>query len=218
MKARDWFILTFTFIVGALCGMYLYVTSFKPIYEDDDLAGEIEAGELNIIGVQYGGYVVEGYIYPSFRVNADGSYDAVNSDDSGEKISGKLPKSLFENLSSTIAGTNLNNLSEPLATNRCDAYENGPVQYEYNIVFDNREYTLDTCLTNFDNSSTLGKTLLEVWDYIDSPDEYRISVKNSPDTNVGAADENSTEPRPRSTWSIGSYFENGFRNAGFQDN
>ena len=34
MKLSDWFITIFTFLVGILAGVYLYIFSFAPIYEE----------------------------------------------------------------------------------------------------------------------------------------------------------------------------------------
>lgn len=214
MKARDWFILTFSFGIGAFCGLYLYVTVFKPAYDKDTLPEEIAAGDLSIIGIEY----AEGSENPAyFRVKEDGSFDYIerNSPDD-EKMTGNLPDDLFNRLINGVGEADLENLSlgniSP-DTNVICAGAGGETNYEYNIVYEEVEYTLDTCVTNFSNDTALGQTLEDVWQYLESPEEFRVSVQNSPDLN---GVENAGEKKS-SAWTLRAYFERGFEEAGFQD-
>lgn len=209
MKIRDWFILIVTFLVGAFCGVYLYVTSFKPNYEPDDLP-DTRVGELSIIGIEYASLSDSP---ASFRVKDDGTYDYIrrNSLDE-EKIEGELPKALFNQLVNEIAAADLETLSEAGAgvdTNVVCAADNLPTNYEYNILYKEQEYTLDTCVGNFSNDHPLGETFLEVWEYMADPENFTISVSNSPDTSA---------PPDRSVWTLKGFFERGFEEAGFQGN
>ncbi|MDC1205639.1 hypothetical protein N8083_02210, partial [Candidatus Pacebacteria bacterium] len=186
MKPRDWMILFFTFAVGLLSGMYVYVTSFKPIYEEKNGVDTIPTTlVLSIIGVTYGGMTPDNYNHPTFKVNVDGSYSYfAGGSTKSEKTTGTLPKSLFNTVASIIETSDLEALSTLVPNKECALYADG-IETEYNIEVEGVEYELDSCATDFDNDSELGNALSEIWKYVDEPNTYKFSISNSPSTDTG---------------------------------
>ncbi|MFT5037096.1 MAG: hypothetical protein ACI9VM_000671 [Candidatus Azotimanducaceae bacterium] len=206
MEVRDWVTLITTFIVAALSGMYFYVTTFKPVYVEQ--SGDTDTAfstELNIIGVTYGGFVPQDYIHPTYRISANGSYDYfAGGTTQTENIEGKLPKDLFKAIKGAIATADLEALARPVSDKNCASYADG-IEYEYNITVDGVSYVLDTCKTAFENRTELGRALLEVWTFAYEPTEYRFSIANFPSA------ESDDFP------SLRGYFEDGFKEAGFEE-
>lgn len=199
MTLRDWLILTFTLIVGILSGMYLYATAFKPVYIDDaPLASEEANQDFRVDGFQYGGLNANS---PSFRVLGNRTYEYFPGGNTpGEKITGSLPNRLFTALTSAVENADLLVLQESTRKTDCPSFADG-TDYEYTVERNGAEFALDTCTTRFENSSQLGQILLEVWRYLDAPDEYRFSISNMPMSDTEGS----------GTWrGLRGYFEDGF--------
>jgi len=182
MTARDWFILFFTLVVGMLAGAYFYVTAYAPNYVSNDVPEkELSASEFSIIGAMYGGMVAN-FIHPSFDVAGDGSYSYYPGgvDDSKEET-GELPRKLLDALQSALVASDLVTIARPAEPDKtCVSYADG-IEYEYFVEVKGIEFELDTCQTAFSNDTELGKTLLEVWRFMENPNEYRFTITNNPD-------------------------------------
>ncbi len=206
MKARDWFILIFTFVVAFFCGMYLYVTNFKPNYDATDVPDAAVTGDLGVIGVRYG------EAGASFRVREDGSYDYIAAGESAERASGELPGDLERALARAVAAADLAALAEP--SGRTDCVES-TTDVEYNIEYQAVDYSLDTCTTVFSHATPLGEVLLEIWKFVENPDAFTLSISNSP----GGLDTPDSEAAEEygSSWTLRGYFERGFKDTGFRE-
>jgi len=173
MSGQDWFLFILTFITGVMAGMYVYILSFKPTYIPDDLnSNEDVAAEFSVVGKVYGGQVSNGYISPSFRITADGSYAYVpggEGSDALEPVSGKLPNGLFRDVVSATDKNTLINSSEPINKESCRSYSDG-LDYQYRIVLDNNQYEVDTCRTTLSYDAELALVLDAVWNYLANPD------------------------------------------------
>lgn len=201
MEIRDWFILIFTFFVGILCGLYLYVTVYKPTYEFDTVATQDETRDFSVSGEMYGGCIE---CPKRFKVLSNQSYRyLVNDVRTGRESdsSGTLPDTLFDAVAALATEATLQGASRPQNRGTCMSYVDG-IDYTYTIVRDGVEYVLDTCTTSFDTQSTLGKTLNHIWNYMDAPNEYRFTITNVPTDN---------EDR----WSVRQFIEKEFEDAGF---
>ena len=73
MELNDWVMLCLTFVTWAFIGMFIYVTSFKPVYAPDDLPDGDLAEEYSVIGRAYSGEISRGE-QPTVRLRSDGSY------------------------------------------------------------------------------------------------------------------------------------------------
>lgn len=214
MKARDWFLVTFTFFVGVFCGVYLYVTAYQPNYKSDESTGTALASDFNVIGFAYGTRVSES----SFRLQEDGSYTYI-ADESNidERESGELPQSLFNAVSRAIAASDLDAMAAPVERDDCDSFTDQG-DFEYDIEYEGESYTLDTCLTDFAKDSNLAEALAAVWRYLANPDDpeaANFTISNSP----GGLDTPDSDAAREygSGWTLRGYFERGFQESGFQD-
>lgn len=173
MSGQDWFLFILTFMTGLIAGMYVYVLSFKPTYLPDDLNNnEDVASEFSVVGKVYGGRVSNGYIRPSFRITADGSYAYIpggEDPEALEPVQGKLPRALFNDVVSASDERTLTDASEPVNKQSCSSYSDG-FDYQYRIVVDNNEYQVDTCRTTLGYDDELTIVLDDVWDYLANPD------------------------------------------------
>ena len=127
------------------------------------------------------------------------------------KSTGTLPDDYFAAIEEAISNADLLTLAARAVNKNCASFADG-LEYEYTIDVGGQEFVLDTCLTQFENSSELGRILGEMWGYAESPDQYNfsISVTNMPGSgsnNLGRDDVN--------TWTLRSFFENGFKDSGF---
>ena len=182
MEIRDWFILISTFLVGVMSGMYFYTTSYAPRYDERDLFSELDEMilvEFDMIALQYGSGFSNDIEPPVFEIDSQGNYRYTPAGVEQIEQDGRLPDVLLRELQGAIAEANLKEYSEDDPRSDCDS-----VDYEYNIIREGTEYTLDTCNTNFSHSTGLGNVLQKIWQYMDLPEEHRVSISNATDEAV----------------------------------
>lgn len=176
MTRQDWFLFGSTFIVGAATGMYLYTTSFKPLYDPDAIGGdEAAASEFSVVGRSYGGMTAPGYVHPSFRIEEGGTYsyfpggteDAVHAD----PIEGTLPRALWQELEDSIRTRDLAALSHPVVKDECRTFMDAP-DYVYDVTLAGERYEIDTCATDIAYEDELIDTFNEIWSYLRDPASY----------------------------------------------
>lgn len=172
MTGQDWFMFALTFITGVFVGFYVYVTFFKPEYSPDDLAtSEANASEFSIIGKEYGGDNDAGYIHPSFRLLADGSYVYVpggEGKDALEQKEGHVSSGVLRKLRDLASSNELDHFSIPVDKDNCRSYSGG-VDHIYRVTVNNEEYVLDTCGTRLDYGDELATELDLIWRELDVP-------------------------------------------------
>lgn len=218
MEIRDWFILISTFLVGIMSGVYLYATSFAPTYEERDVfdeAAEVPHTPFDVIALQYGGMVPEDYENAFFEVDDSGSYAFTPGGVGVMEQESVLPEVLKRELHDEIATADLKKLSEPIERSDCASFSDG-IDYEYNIVRKGEEYTLDTCYTDFSHDSELGRTLEKMWQYMNAPEEHRISISNTTDdaVTVGEVDlKEEAKEKKRIILNPIKYLEQGFEDS-----
>lgn len=174
MEKSDWFLLIFTFVVGMSAGVYLYTTSFRPVYQVEDLLPVLSLdAELNITGRAYGD-ARTGYEYPSFRVIDGGQYAYLPGgayDGTREPVEGTLPGRVYRTLEAAVASADLDTFTAPSGRQRCSG-----TNYAYRVIVDGTEYELDTCGTTLDPGDDLTMALDAVWEYL--ADEHSANTAN----------------------------------------
>lgn len=163
MEMRTYITLGFTFIMGLFCGVYLYVTVYAPQHKADDVE---EKSSIIVSGEIYGGCARTGSC-ASFRFTENKQYQYFESKDS-DKDSGILPNEVAEKVFQQLAVSNLQTLASSRAIRDCISYVDGN-DYRYMITFNDNNYVLDTCATNFPGDGSLQRALLNTWEYIQNP-------------------------------------------------
>jgi len=169
MTAQDKFVFILTFFTGFMLGTYVYFVSFKPTYAPERInTSEVLASEFSVIGKQYGGYVPNDYIMPSFRVVGDGSFDYRPGGTSAAALSsqeGKLPRSIINNLKMLATESELEFLVQKRAASDCRSFVDG-FDYQYRVILEGIEYPLDSCNTQLGYDSDLALVLEDIWNYL----------------------------------------------------
>lgn len=160
MTNQQLFVLGFTFFVGMAAGFYIYVTSFAPQYGASTAQGTDV--ELTIIGDQVGGCQMVG-ICPSFRLESDRRFDYIPAhqltDAEPAPVSGRVSTEAYRQLQTILADTDMASLQ--VEADVCQAAFDG-IDYQYRIVYDDTEYELNSCGTEF-YGTRLYNQLLVVW-------------------------------------------------------
>lgn len=160
MTGQQLFVLIFTFIVGAVAGFYVYVTSFVPQYGRDGV--DEVAGELEIIGEAIGGCQMGG-VCESFHLNSKKRLSYIRAhgfnEDTPEPVVTTISSATYLSLLESLRAADFRTLKQP--NDRCRAASDG-IDYIYNITLDGISYELDSCGTKF-NQSSLYKVLLMLW-------------------------------------------------------
>lgn len=168
MKRDDMMLLSLTFLTGVAIGMYVYIAAFKPNYAPEKLSDtEAEAGEWSLVARRYGGDFISGYVDPTFRVLADGTYTYIPGGPEGiaaEPRSGKLSKATMREL--RAYDDELLDHSYTTSGNNCDSYVDG-YDYDYRFTKDDVVFDLDTCRTALGYDTPLSRLLESIWDEIE---------------------------------------------------
>lgn len=168
MKRDDFMLLALTFLTGVAIGMYVYIAAFKPNYAPEKLSDtEAEAGEWSLVARRYGGDSMFGYVDPTFRVLADGTYTYIPGGPesvAAESRSGKLSKGTMRQLRAYDDA--LLNHSHTALRNDCASYVDG-YDYDYRFTKSNIVFDLDTCRTALGDNTPLSRLLASVWDEIE---------------------------------------------------
>lgn len=182
MTKGDWFLFIFTFITGMAAGAYLYTMNFRPAYvpveglEND----ETSAQEFSVIGKEYGGFRMEGYVPASFRVTKGGSYTYLSGgvgDEALEEREGTLPNGLARALEDAVDDADLDALAIPATKDNCRHYSDG-IDHTYRLTVDGAYYVLDTCRTALPYDHELTEVLGDVWTYLETGTAYERSGSN----------------------------------------
>jgi hypothetical protein len=164
MKRQDIWTLLTTFVVGMIAGGYVYVTGFKPQFEQFSGQTAEVYQDLVIEGEQYGGDGLR--TLPAFQVVSDATFTYVPEAMPGEPglpVQGTLPRALWNALSDELNGDDLFVNSQLVTVADCASAQGG-IDYRYTITLDSVVYNLDTCGTNFTNAA-LQETLDRLWNY-----------------------------------------------------
>ena len=162
MKPDEKIALLLTFITGMFAGGALYVTVFAPQYKADPVE---EKSELSIVGELYGGCNRSPAPCPSFRLNANRTYQFIAG---GEKEEGKLPGAIADPIFKGMSSYRLSSHAGLVEKDSCSSYVDG-IDYVYDVTFEGIRYHLDTCKTALAYESEMQKSFLEAWKYMDSP-------------------------------------------------
>ncbi len=165
-KRNDVIVIISALVVGLLSGSYLYMTAFAPTYQDAlNPDTYTRPGAYTIIGETYGG--MRFGVPPTFRLEANGSFTyipfAEDPNIPPAIVSGEIPSWLQEELAMALNPDSLESASQPITPEMCAQMVDG-LEYRYQIMLDEMEYTLDTCGTNFTSDSALGQALLTIWE------------------------------------------------------
>ncbi len=164
MKRQDIWTLGTTFLVGVVAGGYIYVTGFKPQFEEFTGQTAEVYEDLVIVGEQYGGDV-QGTL-PSFQLVSDATFTYIPATGPNETPipqQGSLPRALWNDLNEAIGGTAMSENAELVTVANCTSFVDG-IDYRYEITVDSAVYSLDTCGTDF-TSTELRQALDKIWKY-----------------------------------------------------
>lgn len=149
MRGSDLMFITLTFVSGLFCGVYLYVLVFAPEYERNQHT-PIDTAHIAFLveGEQYGACEADDRCL-AYSIDASGRY-AVGPDNDSLVIQRRLEPVEFSNLKSVLAAAKPNALNEP--SSQC-ASATGGNDEAYRIVLEGKEFFLDSCGTQFSNTS-----------------------------------------------------------------
>lgn len=168
MTGRIYFILGMTFITGMFTGAYLYVTSFAPSYQQDDIE-EVSEIEFRLQGEVYGGCQRTGSC-SSFTLENNRRYvfetpaGRMGGEDS--KVKGKLDKNMHEDLLLVVESVRWDSLIVR-SEKTCSSYIDGN-DYRYLLTYQGEQISLDTCGTVF-GSSDAAKSFAQLWESLENP-------------------------------------------------
>lgn len=179
MTKQQLFLLVSTFIVGMVAGFYVYVTSFAPQYSHNGVKEEV--GELYITAEAIGGCQMGG-VCESFQLNSKKRLSYIRAHSFNEKtpepVVTSVSSATYLSLLEILRDTDFRYLIQP--NDQCRAASDG-IDYIYNITLDGVSYELNSCGTNF-NQSSLYNVLLVLW-----PKEGEIVQPVANDREPGAA-------------------------------
>lgn len=164
MSLKDFVLIGSTALIGFICGVYVYVTVFVPVYVDEAPAIE-EDSELTIIGEAYGG-CRRGCA--SFRLTSDRQFQYLPprlSVADSAPIEGRYPRAEYLDLVDTLKTVNLSRLSQSINPQTCASMTDG-IDYRYTITFEGGRYELDTCDTALHNNKPIQVVLEDVFDVL----------------------------------------------------
>ena len=167
MKRQDTLSVLFTFVVGFIAGMFLYLTHFGKLINDTAVTTQADVDSLSIVGEAYGKC---GSDCPSFQVLADGSYRFQYAEvRGGEKVikSGTLPLQFRRSLDDALNPDDLEEQSTRVEPTGCNSRQNG-IDVRYDITLEGEDFNLDSCGTAVDGKGKIWTTLSEVWKYFDT--------------------------------------------------
>lgn len=176
MTKRDWFLLISTLIIGIFTGMYLYFVTFVPAYIANPMAQELlqdEEPAWRLTAEAYGGCQMIGRC-PRYELTAAGEVRYQPSVSAAIEEA-RIPQTLLTYVNEAVTTTNLAAASRA-AQKTCAHWSDG---LDYGLTVDEAagSYTLDTCDTALSLDDPLTDASREVFRYLESPDEYQLSIE-----------------------------------------
>lgn len=178
MSKRDWFLFVSTFCVAILCGMWLYFTTFVPVYIANPVVGEIvdRTAPRWTASVQlYGGCNRSGQC-SAFAITSRGSYQ-YQPTPTATVERGSLPNDLLAAYDARMTADNLDRLAQPVRDVGCRSAVDG-VDYELRVVLDKQAYALDTCRTSWLVTGELGALVATTLRFMDNPEQYQPPIQS----------------------------------------
>jgi len=167
MKGKDYFVFFLTFITGIFAGAYLYITSFVPDYQQDNIS-EISEVDFLLQGQERGDC---GDIYglcASFELQQDRTYKYMtrSTPDIADAplTEGRLNKKVFIDFVDYLRTVELTELAQ-VDFNTCPSRQD--VTYTYSLVFTGESYQFSTCDRVF-ATSNLSQELNSLWHTVTS--------------------------------------------------
>ena len=167
MTKSDWLLFPFSFLIGILAGGFLYLTVFVPEFMEnqdlDELLEDVGDGP-EVTGRVYGSCSMLDECW-SFRLSSNGEYEYFQTQtNESEPGTGHLSYKLRRELSETIAGVDLTQLSEPVDKN-CSHLADG-LDYTFYITHQDVRYLLDTCDSQLTANHELTQLFLEIYQHM----------------------------------------------------
>jgi hypothetical protein len=172
MTLRDWVLFLFTLVVAILCGMYLYFTTFVPVYVANPIVTEVAertSPEWELTMRPYGGCSMTNRC-PAFFLSANGSYRYQPSADAPLET-GTVPRGIVRSYNALFTPEYLLTHSAVAAGENCRSFVDG---LDYRMLVDTRtgEYVLDTCGTNVGYDDEVIAITNRTFAYMENPDTY----------------------------------------------
>ena len=165
MERQDVISILVTFAVGFLAGGYLYVGHFAKMYGPDAVATQEAAAEFSITGEAYGSC---GEVCPAFQLLKDGSYRYRYSPQLGEPAvvrEGTLPLAIQRSVKRALGVDVLEDESQTVDAQVCNSTSDG-IDIRYRILYQGKEYDIDSCGTEVNADGELWSSLNEIWGYL----------------------------------------------------
>lgn len=167
MEKKDILSLLITFVVGTICGAFLYTTHFSKIISPVNVATEEATEEFSIIGEAYGSCAD---VCPAFQLLKDGSYRYQYTAEVGQEKTikeGTLPIDIQNDVKKALLQNALVKQSQVIEPTDCNSYQSN-IDVRYKITFEGAEYKLDSCGTEVDGDGPLWSALSSVWSYFNA--------------------------------------------------
>ncbi|NCT01657.1 hypothetical protein GW766_00150 [Candidatus Parcubacteria bacterium] len=167
VKKADQLSILITFSVGFLVGGYLYLTNFAGLVSKIKTPDVETVSEFVIVADVYGGCR---NMCPSFQIQDDGSYRYLYTPAAeAEQVirKGTLSRELQLRLRKAVTSEALLVQSKQITPSFCNSYTDG-IDVKYEITLNGVTYSVDSCGTAVEVSSSLWTTLGAVWDFYET--------------------------------------------------
>lgn len=157
-----------TFVVGLVCGAYLYLTVYAPKFKEGffpDLPVTVRDGDVSIRAAQYGDCISSGLTCPSYELDVEGTlFTTPPTPPQNEAVIYELPQKTdtLDALYAAITAAPISEYSVPSANETCTHTEGD--NYRYVLFLGKENFILDTCRTNFPKESELAAALLSFFE------------------------------------------------------
>jgi hypothetical protein len=165
LKKNDAIGMIITAVVGFASGVFLYVVHFQKLTEPDVVAEQEELLSFSVTGTVYGSCTDA---CPAFRLEKTGAYRYRFTAERAEGEvfrDGFVPLQIRRAVRSAVEDADLAALSQPVVAEGCPSASGG-IDFRYQIAYDGREYTIDSCSTAVDMSDPLWNSLNTVWQHL----------------------------------------------------
>ena len=162
MKTHERLLFALTFVFGLFCGVMLYVLVYAPAYQQSTVT-DITQVSFQLTGQMYGACSRGTMVCPSFVLKSDRRYRYLpwysQSADTPTPVTGRLSVTAFNSVVAALRNAPYDALAK--TSNTCVS-STGGTDYQYGVVIDGTQHTLDTCHTVF-GTSPLSRTLAALW-------------------------------------------------------
>jgi len=173
MTKRDWLLFISTFVMGVVCGGWLYLTVFVPKYVSNPVVQEFvtrPTTDWTLTVVTYGGCQPTNQC-AGFSVTDRGQY-RYQSTPTTKVAVGTLPQTLHQTLASQLEDPAVARLATDRDFARCRSFAGG-IDYTLTLQTGPTSLTLDTCTTTLGYDSDLTAVVDDLLRFMANLDQFQ---------------------------------------------